>query len=73
MLLDLGRLDEADTLAAVVIAAFTDDVRWLETIARQDPRRIALDRGDRALCAAAGRQLLAEADGLGLARTPSTC
>jgi DNA-binding CsgD family transcriptional regulator len=62
MLLDLGRLDEADALAAVVIATCTDDVRWLETIARHTRAEIALDRGDRAVAAAAGRQLLAEAD-----------
>jgi DNA-binding CsgD family transcriptional regulator len=67
MLLDLGRLSDADELAAAVIAACTDDTSWLEHMARATRALVALERGDRALCAATGRRLLAEADALGKA------
>ena len=67
MLLDLGRLSDADKLAAAVIAACTDDTRRIEHIARRNRAGVAVERGDRALCAATARRLLAEADGLGLA------
>ena len=61
MLWDLGRLDEADELAATVIATCTDDARWLEHMARNNRAQIALERGDRALSIATGRRLASEA------------
>ena len=61
MLQDLGRLDEADELAATVIATCTDDARWLEHITRNNRAQIALERGDRALSIATGRRLASEA------------
>ena len=67
MLLDLGRLPDADQLAARVIAACTADARWIGYFARKNRAVVAVERGDRALCAATARRLLAEADGLGQA------
>ena len=61
MLLDLGRLAEADELASTVIAACTDDTRWIEHMARNNRAQIALERGDRALSIATGRRLASEA------------
>ena len=60
MLQDLGRLDEADELAATVLATCTD-FRWIEHMARNNRAQIALERGDRALSIAAGRRLANEA------------
>jgi DNA-binding CsgD family transcriptional regulator len=61
MLWDLGRLDEADDLAASVIAECTDDARWIEHQARNHRGQIALERGDRARSIATGRRLASEA------------
>jgi len=63
MLMDLGRLDEADELAATVIASCTPDVHWIEHQARNHRAQIALERGDRALSIATGRRLANEAGG----------
>ena len=49
MLLGPRSPDEADELAATVIAACTDDARWIEHMARNNRAQIALERGDRAL------------------------
>lgn len=65
MLQDLGRLDEAEALVATVIDACTDDTARLAHNARSSRAEIALDRGDRASCAAIARRLLAEAGHIG--------
>jgi DNA-binding CsgD family transcriptional regulator/tetratricopeptide (TPR) repeat protein len=64
ILQDIGRLDEADDVAAAVIATERDHADLQKRRARIRRAENALLRGDRALCASIGRQLLDEAESL---------
>jgi DNA-binding CsgD family transcriptional regulator len=65
MLLDLGRLTEADEVAAWVIEACDNTMSSLAHTAHSHRAVIALERGDRALCEALGRKQLSDATSLG--------
>jgi DNA-binding CsgD family transcriptional regulator/energy-coupling factor transporter ATP-binding protein EcfA2 len=67
MLLDCGRLTEADAIARQVIAACDDTMASFAQTAQSHRAVVALERGDRALCDALGRRQLSEAKTLGQA------
>jgi DNA-binding CsgD family transcriptional regulator len=64
ILQDAGRLDEADDVAAAVLATSRDHARMQKRRARIRRAENALLRGDRARCVSTGRRLLDEAESL---------
>ncbi len=65
ILLDLGRLAEADENAAWAVEACDDTMSSFAQTAQSHRAVVALERGDRALCEALGRKQLSEAESLG--------